>query len=128
MKLPVLCKEFLFAIVDLSLYERLYCIFSSRNSYLLFWIFPCMRDCTASSLQGILICYFGSFPVRETVLPVLFKEFLFAILDLSLYERLYCLFSSRNSYLLLWIFPCMRDCTAYSLQGILICYFGSFPV
>ena len=148
--LPVLFKEFLFVILDLSLYERLYCVFSSRNSYLLFWNFAGMRDCTACSLQGILICYFGSFPVWETVLPVLFKEFLIAIVDLSLYERLYCvfssrnsyllflyfslyerlycLFSSRNSYLLFWIFPCMRDCTACSLQGILICYFGSFPV
>ena len=148
--LPVLFKEFLFVILDLSLYEILYCVFSSRNSYLLFWIFAGMRDCTACCLQGILICYFGSFPVWETVLPVLFKEFLIAIVDLSLYERLYCvfssrnsyllflylslyerlycLFSSRNSYLLFWIFPCMRDCTACSLQGILICYFGSFPV
>ena len=126
--LPVLLKEFLCAILDLSLYERLYCLFSSRNSYLLFWIFPCMRDCTACSLQGILICYFGSFPVRENVLPVLFNKFLFAILHLSLYERLYCLFSSRNSYVLFWIFPCMRDCTACSLQGILICYFGSYLV
>ena len=128
MKLPLLFKYFLFAILDLSLYERLYCLFSTRNSYLLFWIFPCKRDCTACSLQGILICYFGSFPVWKTVLPVLFKEFLFAIVDLSLYERLYCLFSSRNSYLLFWIFPCMKDCTACSLQGILICYRGSFPV
>ena len=128
MKLPVLFKVFLFAILDLSLYERLYCLFSTRNSYLLFWIFPCMRDCTACSLQGILICYFGSFPVWETVLRILFKEFLFAILDLCRYERLYCLFSSRNSYLLFWIFPCMRDCTACSLQGILNCYCGSFPV
>ena len=126
--LLVLFKEFLFAILDLSLYERWNCLFSSRISYLLFWIFPCTRDCTACSLQGILICYFGSFPVWETVLPVLYKEFLFAILDLSLYERLYCLFSSRNSYLLFWIFPCMRDCTAYSLEGILISYFGSLPV
>ena len=126
--LLVLIKEFLFAILDLSLYERLCWLFSSRNSYLLFWIFPCMRDETDFYLQGFLICYFGSFPVRETVLPVLFKEFLFAILDLSLYERLYCLFSTRNSYLIFWIFPCMRDCTACSLQGILICYFGSFPV
>ena len=124
----VLIKEFLFAILDLSLYERLCCLFSSRNSDLLFWIFPCTRDCTACSLQGILICYFGSFPVWEMKLPLLFKDFLFAILDLSLYEGLYCLFSSRNSYLLFWIFPCMRDCTAFSLQGILICYFGSFPV
>ena len=148
--LPFLFKEFLFTILDLSLYERLYCLFSSRNSYLLFWIFPCMRDCTVYSLQGILICYFGSLPVWETVLPVLFKEFLFAILDLSpvwemklpllfkdffvaildlsLYERWSCLFPSRISYLLFWIFPCMRDETASSLQGFLICYFGSFPV
>ena len=128
MKLPLPFKDFLFALLDLSLYERLYCLFSSRNSYLLFWIFPCKRDCTACSLQGILICYFGSFPVRETLLRILLKEFLFAILDLSLYERLYCLFSSRNSYLLFWIFPCVRDCTECSLQGILICYCGSFPV
>ena len=128
MKLPFLFKDFLFGILELSLYERLYCLFSSRNSDLLFWIFPCMRDYTACSLQGILICYCGSFPVWETVLRILFKEFLFAILDLCRYERLYCLFSSRNSYLLFWIFPCMRDETASSLQGFLICYFGSFPV
>ena len=126
--LPVLFKEFWFAILDISVYERLYCLFSSRDSYLLFWMFPCMRGCTACSLQGIRTCYFGSFPVWETVLPVLFKELLFAILDLSLYGRLYCLFSSRNSYLLFWIFPCMRDCTACSFQGIRIWYFGSFPV
>ena len=126
--LPVLFKEFFFAILDLSLYERLYCVISSRNSYLLFWIFAGMRDCTACSLQRILICYFGSFPVWETVLPVLFKEFLFAILDLSLYERWNCVFSSRISYLLFWIFPCLRDETASSLKGFFICYFGSFPV
>ena len=126
--MPVHFKEFLFAILDLSLYERWNCLFSSRIFYLLFWIFPFMRDETASSLQGFLICYFGSFPEWEMKLPLPFKNFLFAILDLSLYERLYCLFSSRNSYLLFWIFPCKRDCTACSLQGFLICYFGSFHV
>ena len=126
--LPFLFKEFLFTILDLSLFDRLYCLFSSRNSYSLFWIFPCMRDCTAFSLQGILIYCFASLPVWETVQPVLFKKFLFAILYLSLYERWNCLFSSRISYLLFWIFPCLRDETASSLQGFLICYFGSFPV
>ena len=128
MKLPLPFNDSLFAILDLSLYERWKCLYFSGKSYLLFWIFPWTRDETACSLQGFLFCYFGSFLVWETVLPVLFKEFLFAILDLSLYERLYCLFSSRNSYLLFWIFPCMRDCTVYSLQEILICYFGSLPV
>ena len=132
------------------MYERWNCLFSSRNSYLLFWIFPCMRDESAFSLQGILICYFGSFPcmrdetasslqgflsgyfgsfpVWEMKLPLPFKDFLFAILDLSMYERWKCLFASRISYLLFWIFPWMRDETASSLQRFRICYFGSFLV
>ena len=104
MKLPLPFKDFFFAILDLSLYARWNCLFSSRIPYLLFWVFPFMRDENASSLQGYLICSFGSSHGWEMKLPLLFKEFVFAILDFSLYERWNCLFSSRNSYLLFWIF------------------------